>query len=311
MEQRTPPGVNQAPETGKKPAKSNDAFLAWEDPRVISRYKLRRAKDKVIVFAAIGCVALILYPLLDILIMFFYQGALALSIPRLTELTLQGGLANSLVGTLLLVAVSALIAIPLGVLGGIYLAEFSGRSRYADTVRLIADVLAGIPSIVLGYVGFLLLVLYFGWGFSPMAGALTLVILMLPYILRTTELSLRKVPLSLREAAIALGSTKSQMINKMTFSLALPGIVTGIILSMSISLGETAPLLYTAGNSNYYPCGLTNCALSYLTYIVYTFSKIPTADDQNLAYLSAFLLMSFVVVLNVVARTGLRRISRV
>ena len=166
-------------------------------------------------------------------------------------------------------------------------------------------------SIVLGYVGFLLLVLYFGWGFSPLAGSVTLAVLMLPYILRTTELSIRKVPQSLREAAIALGSTKTQMINKMTFSLALPGILTGIILSMSISMGETAPLLYTAYNSNYYPCGLTKCALSYLTYVVYTFAKIPTPDDQNLAYLSAFLLMSFVVALNVAARVGLRRQSKV
>lgn len=288
-----------------------NTLIAWQDPRVLSGYRVRRVKGKLIAVMASVCVALILYPLLDILFMFAYRGALAVSIPRLTQLTLQGGLANSIVGTLLLVALSTLIAIPLGVLGGIYLAEFSAQSRYADSVRFIADVLAGMPSIVLGYVGFLLLVLYFGWGFSPLAGSLTLAILMLPYILRTTELSLRKVPQNLREAALALGSTKTQMINKMTFSLALPGILTGIILSMSISMGETAPLLYTAGNSNYYPCGLTNCALSYLTYVVYTFAKIPTADDQNLAYLSAFLLMSFVVTLNIAARIGLRRLSRV
>lgn len=295
----------------RKNRDSEKLMPTWQDPKVISSYKVRRFKDKMIGITAIACVALVLYPLLDILFMFTYQGALALSVPRLTQLTLQGGIANSIIGTLLLVALSALIAIPLGVLGGIYLAEFSGQSRYADIVRFVADVLAGMPSIVLGYVGFLLLVLYFGWGFSPLAGSITLVVLMFPYILRTTELSIRKVPDSLREAAIALGSTKTQMINKMTFSLALPGILTGIILSMSISMGETAPLLYTAGNSNYYPCGLTNCALSYLTYIVYTFAKIPTPDDQNIAYLSAFLLMSFVVTLNIAARIGLRRLSKI
>lgn len=302
--------LDRSSETAKNP-EGETRLVTWQDPRVLSTYRIRRIRDKLIAVTAIVAVALILYPLLDILFMFIYQGALAISIPRLTQLTLQGGLANSIVGTLLLVALSALIAIPIGVLGGIYLAEFSGQSRYADIVRFIADVLAGMPSIVLGYVGFLLLVLYFGWGLSPLAGSVTLVILMLPYILRTTELSIRKVPQTLREAAIALGSTKTQMINKMTFSLALPGILTGIILSMSISMGETAPLLYTAGNSNYYPCGLTNCGLSYLTYIVYTFAKIPTTDDQNLAYLSAFLLMSFVVALNIAARIGLRRLSKV
>lgn len=259
----------------------------------------------------IAAIVVVLYPLVDILAMFAYSGALAISLPRLTQLTLQGGLANSVAGTLLLAILSAGVAIPIGVFGGIYLAEFSGRSRFADLVRFVSDVLAGMPSIVIGYVGFLVLVLYFRWGFSPLAGAITLTVLMLPYILRTTELSLRKVPQSLREGAIALGSTKTQLINKLTFSLALPGILTGIILSMSISIGETAPLLYTAGNSNYYPCGLTNCALSYLTYIIYTFAKIPTPDDQNLAYLSAFLLMAFVVALNITARIGLRRFSRI
>lgn len=297
-------------ETGNN-SQDNRQMQTWQDPKVISRYKIRRIKEKLIATTAILCVALILYPLLDILFMFTYQGALALSIPRLIQLTPQGGLANSIVGTLLLAALSALVAIPLGVLGGIYLAEFSGQSRYADIIRFIADVLAGTPSILLGYVGFLILVLYFGLGFSPLAGSLTLSVLMLPYILRTTELSIRKVPQSLREAAIALGSTKTQMINKMTFSLALPGILTGIILSMSIAMGETAPLLYTAGNSVSYPRGLTNSPLSYLTYIVYTFATSPNSYDPNQAYSSVFLLMAFVVGLNIAARFGLRRVSKV
>jgi phosphate transport system permease protein len=288
---------------------SERELLPWEDPKVISGYKIRRLKSRIITATAIISVAIILYPLLDILFLFFYRGILAISIPRLTQLTLQGGLANSIVGTLLLVGLSAMIAIPLGVLGGIYLAEFSGENRFATAVRFIADVLAGMPSIVIGYVGFLLLVLYFGWGLSLLAGALTLVVLMLPYILRTTELSIRKVPPSLREASLALGSTKTQMINKMTFPLALPGILTGIILSMSISIGETAPLLYTAGSSNYFPCGLVNCQVNYLTYVVYNFTKNPS--DPNVAYLSVFLLITFVTVLNIVARISLRRTSKI
>lgn len=289
----------------------------WQDRRVISGYKIRRAKEKLIAGLVIACVGIIMIPLLDIVFMFGYNGILSISIPRLLQTTgtEQQGLANALVGTLLLVTISALVAVPVGVIGGIYLAEFSGQSRFAEGVRFIADVLAGMPSILLGYLGLLVLDIYFGWGIgsggSVLAGGLTLSVLMLPYIMRTTELSLRKVPRALREAAIALGSTKTQMINRLTLSLALPGIVTGIILAMSISIGETAPLLYTAGNSNYYPCGIVHCPTSYLTYIIWIRAVSANTFDPELAYLSAFLLMSIVVGLNVLARIGLKRMSRV
>lgn len=287
--------------------------LPWRNPRVIRRYKLRRLADKAILAVTIVAVVAVLYPLLDILFMFFYQGALAISIPRLSGL--QNGLAGSLFGTLLLVSISTTIAVPLGVLGGIFLAEFSEQGRlsktYADIVRFVSDILSGIPSILLGYVGFLILVIDFGWGLSPLAGGVILSILMLPYVIKTTELSIRKVPLKLREAATALGATKTQMINRMSLPLALPGILTGIVLSMSIAMGETAPLLFTAGFSNYYPCGLANCQVGYLTYVIYTFAKIPTQDSQGLAYLAAFLLVSFAIVLNLTARIGLRRLSRI
>lgn len=287
----------------------------WEDERTLRRFRLRRVKDRLVAALAIACVALILYPLLDILYTFIYRGVLAISVTRLTQTTLNGGVANAIAGTLDLMILSAIIAIPFGVFGGIYLAEFSGQSRYANLIRFLADVLSGIPSIILGYLGFVVLILYFHWGYgtggSLLAGSIVLAILMLPYILRTTELSIRKVPQNLREAAIALGATKTQMVNKLTVLLALPGILTGIILSMSISIGETAPLLYTVGNSNYYPCGVVNCPASYLTYIIWTVANTSITDGTNLAYLSAFLLVSIVVVLNISARIGLRRFSKV
>ncbi|MBO0888101.1 ABC transporter permease subunit, partial [Candidatus Bathyarchaeota archaeon] len=193
------------------------SVLPWQDSKIQFRYKLRKLRDRLIIGATLLAVIVILYPLLDILFMFFYNGALAISIPRLTGLTLQYGLANSIVGTLLLIAISTTIAVPLGILGGIYLAEFSEKGKwnraYADAVRFISDVLSGMPSILLGYVGFLILVIDFGWGLSSMAGGVILAILMLPYVIKTTELSIRKVPLKLREAASALGATKSQTIN--------------------------------------------------------------------------------------------------
>ncbi len=288
---------------------------SWQNPRVISHYRRRQIEDWLVKGAATACLILVLYPLADILYRFAYRGFLALSVPALTQVMQDGGLASSIAGTALVAGLAAMIAVPVGVLGGVYLAEFSGRSKYAEVVRFIADVLAGVPSIVLGYVGFLLLVLYLGWGLSALAGGVTLAVLMLPYILRTTELSIRKVPKAIREAAESLGSTKTQIDNRLTFRLALPGILTGILLSVSIAMGETAPLLFTAGNSNFYPCGLTGCpgGVGYLTRIFYDFvlNPSPAPEFQNLAYLSAFLLMLFAVCINIVARLGLRRMSKV
>lgn len=309
--------------TGETDEKSDTIPHTWQDKRVRFWYIWRRGWNLFIIIAATLCVGVILYPLLDIVFLFAYHGVLAISLSRLTMTTSQGGgLANSIEGTLLLVGLSGSVAVPLGLAGGIYLAEFSGRSRFAEAVRFVADVLAGVPSILLGYVSFLVLILYFGWGRggsggSLLAGALALSVLMLPYVLRTTELSIKKVPNSLREAAIALGATKTQTINKMTLILALPGILTGIILSVSISVGETAPLLITVGNSDsfsncQFSSFLTNCPSSYLTYIIWNFVRSSnTTNGEPLAYLSVFLLILFVVGLNVIARIGLRRFSKV
>src|SRR5215831_1968101 len=209
-------------------------------------YRWRKFKDRTVSVLAVATVLAVMYPLVHILATFVYQGALSVSIQRLTQVTEFGGLANAIVGTGLLVGLSTLIAVPLGVLGGIYLAEFSGTSTYAELTRFVADVLSAMPSILLGWVGYLLLVIYFGWDFSPLAGAVTLSFLMLPYILRTTERSLRRVPASIREGAVALGTRRTQIVNYLAIRLAMPGILTGILLSISISIGETAALLYTA-----------------------------------------------------------------
>lgn len=309
MEKTVEPGQGQ----------TTDTLHTWQDRRVISRYRWRQVFGRLIAALAVVCVLLVLYPLLDIAFMFFYRGALAISISNLTMTSSDGGLANAIVGTLLITALAGLVAIPIGIMGGIYLAEFSGQSKYAQSIRFIADVLAGVPSILLGYISFVILILYFQWGRgavgsggSLFAGALALSVLMLPYILRTTELSLRKVPNSLREAATALGATKAQMINRMTFLLALPGILTGLILSLSIAIGETAPLLLTVGNSDYYSICLANCPTSYLTYMIWNFvTSANTVNGESLAYLSVFLLMSFVIGLNVIARVGLKRFSKI
>lgn len=287
---------------------------SWQDPRVLSMYRTRKLKDSLSKILSIVSLLAILYPLLDMLYMFAYKGVQVISITRLTGIT-SGyvGLANEIAGTFLLIALSSAIVIPIGVSGGIYMAEFSRKSKYTEMIHFVIDILAGVPSIVLGYCGYLLLVLYFGCGFSALAGAITLSVLMLPYIVRTAELSLNKVPTSIREAATALGCTKTTMINRLTLRFALPGILTGILLAISIAFGEIAALLFTAGASDYMPTGaLCNSQVGYLTYAIFQFSTFqsPISSANNLAYLAAFLLIVIVLSINVIARIGLRRLSR-
>ena len=289
----------------------------WQESRVKSNYRRRQLNDRIVkVLVIIGLIA-VLYPLIDVLYMFAYRGLTLISIPILTETTTGGtggggGLSNAIVGSAVLIGLSSLIVVPLGVFSGVYLAEFAGdRNRFAEVIRFVSDILAGVPSIVLGYVGYLLFVEYFRWGYSPMAAALTLSILMLPYIVRTTELAIRRVPDSIREGAIALGSTKASMINRLTLRFAIPGILTGVMLAVSISFSETAPLLYTADFNNYMPSALFHVPIGFLTYIVWVYSQEPYVQAHNLAYVASFILLSFVFLVNFVARVVLKRFSKI
>jgi phosphate transport system permease protein len=293
--------------------------VPWYEQRVSRTYRRRQIVDKILLVLIIAAVVVVLFPLLDMLYLFAYRGLSVISLADLTETTTGGtgglgggGIYNAITGSLLLLVLSASISVPIGVLSGVYMAEFAGdHNRYASTVRFFSDVLAGVPSIVLGYVGYLLFVLYAGWGYSALAGAVTLSILMLPYILRTTELSIRRVPDSIREGAIALGSTKTSMINRLTLKFALPGIITGVMLAISISFSETAPLLYTANFSNYPPSALLHQPVAYITGIVWTFSQIPGTSTHNLAYVASFVLLSIVFLINFVSRVVLKRFSKI
>jgi phosphate transport system permease protein len=292
---------------------ASSTLSPWNSPRVIANHRNRKYRDLAIKVLAVACVFAVLVPLADLLYMFAYRGIEAFSIARITN-NLGApvpGLSNAIEGTGILIGLSSLIAIPLGIFGGVYMAEFSKGGRFADGVRFSADVLAGIPSIVLGYVGFLALVIYFGLGYSAIAGAIILSIIMFPYIFRTTEIALRKVPPNIKEGAIALGSTKTTMINRLVLRFALPGILTGVLLSLGIALSETAPLLYTADFASYPPTSLVHSPLAYLTGVIWTFYQSPLNADVQLAYLSTFLLIVIVLSLNIVARVGLRRFSKI
>jgi len=290
-----------------------DSKTPWKHPTVAANHRLRKAKNLILTGLCVASIVAVLVPLGDMLYMFAYRGIEYISLARLegSPITKIPGIGNAIVGTGILTAVSSAIAIPLGVLGGIYMAEFSNGSKLAEGLRFAADVLAGVPSIVLGYVCFLALVIYLNFGYSVMAAGIALSIIMFPYIFRTTEIAIQRVPSSIKEGAIALGSTKTTMVNRLVVRFAMPGILTGILLAMGISLSETAPLLYTANFANYNPTGLFHSQVGYLTGVIYLFYTSNIPFDVQLSYVACFLLIMIVLALNVVARVGLKRFSKV
>jgi len=292
--------------------KSQRAFSPWNHPSVVSNHKRRRTRELVYKILSIAAVAAVLIPLGDMLAMFAYRGIEYLSVARLFNGlgNASPGLSNAILGTAYIIALSSAIAIPLGILGGVFMAEFGQGSRLAEAIRFAADVLAGVPSIVLGYVGFLALVVYFHFGYSLMAAAIIIAAIMFPYVFRPTEIALLKVPLGIKEGAIALGSTKTTMINRLVLPFALPSILTGVLLSIGIALSETAPLLYTADFANYNPTGLFHSPLAYLTGVIWTFYTSPIPSFVQVADVAVFLLIAIVLGLNIVARVGLRRFSK-
>ncbi len=234
----------------------------------------------------------------------FVRGFAALTWKVLTHVTegTGGGLLNAIEGTAVLAFGGILLATPPGLAAGIYLAEFD-QGRLAVTIRFLADVLVGVPSIVLGYFGYVTMVSDLGWKFSVAAGSITLAIMSLPYICRTSEMAIRQVPRTLREAAYALGAGDGRVVLTVCLPVALPGILTGILLALAISVGETAPLLYTAGWSNYLWTGhLTNEPIGYLTYAIWAFITEPFSSAHALAYAAAFFVTLFVLVISVLSR---------
>jgi len=218
-----------------------------------------------------------------------------------------GGLANDIVGTLLITFGVAVIAGVVGAGCGIYLSEF-GRPGFIRTVlRSASEVLSGVPSIVFGYVGYIALVVGLHWQFSLLAALIVLSMLVVPYIAKATEIALSQVPTAYREGAEALGMAKSHMLRKIVLRAAVPGMLTGLVIAIAISIGETAPLLYTAGSSVNYPTGaLTHSPVGYLTYAVYADFASPFASQHALSNDAAMILVVFVVLLIAATRLIVR-----
>jgi phosphate transport system permease protein len=240
---------------------------------------------------------LIIAPAIDIIISILAHALPVLKPSLLTETTSgnQLGLQNAIVGTLTLSIGVLIVAGTIGVLAGLYLAEFA-PPRFAAVARFFSEVLAGVPSIVVGYVGYVALVNGLGWHYSLLAGILALSALILPYIVKTTELAFSSVPRTLREGAVALGLSKGRMIRKVLLPPALPGIVSGLVLALAISTGETAPLLFTANFSDQNPTGLF-APVGYLTNVTYTDIQLPGTATQDLAYAAAGVTVLLVLLL--------------
>lgn len=248
-------------------------------------------------------------PLLNIVWVVAYNGLSAFSVELFTKTTngVDGGLLNAIEGTFIITFLAMAFAVPVGVGAGIYLSEY-GNNKLGSVIRFMSDVLTGTPSIVLGYFSYIVFVSALGWQFSILAASITVAILIVPYLARITEIALRQVPVAMREAGFALGATEPTIVFKIVLPGAASGVVTGALLALAISVGETAPLIYTAGWSNFLWNGkLTHEPMGYLTYVIWTFIDQPNAKSHALAFAAAFLVMLVVLVINIGVRLVLRR----
>jgi phosphate transport system permease protein len=210
-----------------------------------------------------------------------------------------GGMANAIVGTLILIGIGGLIGIPVGLMTGTYLSEF-GNNKFGSTVRFLIDVLSGIPSIVVGVVAYTLIVVPMKH-FSALAGGIALGILMIPTITRTTEEMIKLVPHSLREAGLALGIPKWKTTILIILRTAWKGIATGILLGLSRAAGETAPLLFTALGNRFWSTKIMQPIAS-LTVYIYDYAKAPFTDWNNQAWTAALVLILLISILSLLLR---------
>jgi phosphate transport system permease protein len=272
----------------------------------------RRWLSALMVTLCGAAVLLALVPVAMILFFVVAKGIGAINLEFFTHLPKPvgesgGGMANAIMGTLSLVGMGALIAIPNGVASGIYVAEFNG-TRLASIVRFAADTLNGVPSIVIGVFVYTLVVMPVKQ-FSGLAGALALGVMMIPVITRTTEELLRMVPMALREGAYALGATRARAMFTVVLPAALPGILTGVVLALARTAGETAPLLFTSFNNRFWASSVTEPMAS-LTVQVYTYAISPYEDWHRQAWAGALVLVTMVVACSALVRIATRRLER-
>ena len=275
----------------------------------LKRYKARQRANAIGLTLSMGAMVLGLFVLLWILSVLFRNGFAALDWSMFTESTPApgsegGGLANAIVGSLMMVAVTVLVSTPVGILAGIYLAEYGDRSKTAELTRFVTDIMLSAPSIVLGLFVYAIAVATVG-KFSGWAGSLALSLIAIPVVVRTTENMLRLVPGSLREAAFALGAPRWKVALMVTLRAARSGVLTGLLLAVARISGETAPLLFTALNNQFFSLDM-GAPMANLTVVIFQFAMSPYDNWIRLAWGGALLITLSVLLLNIVARVFLR-----
>jgi phosphate transport system permease protein len=258
-----------------------------------------------VVIALMALTALL--PLFSVLAMLLVRGGQSLSVALFVQLPPAagmegGGIGNAILGTLIMVGIASIIAVPVGILGAVYTAEFAPESRVSGVVRFAVKVLSGLPSVLAGLFAYAAVVLWTGQ-YSALAGGIALSILMVPTVLLTAEQAIKMVPQRMREAAIGMGATPTQVTLHIVLPTARPGILTGVMLAVARAAGETAPLLFTAMFSNFW---LTRNFLMEptpsLAVLIYNFSSSPFPNQIEIAWSASLVLVFLVLIANVVAQ---------
>jgi phosphate transport system permease protein len=270
----------------------------------MSSYAFRNFKNKLFFVLCLACVIIAVIPLLSILYETIAIGASQLNVHFLTANVLQGGIGPSIQGTLIMIGLTSLIGIPIGVLSGVYLAEF-GNNRYASTMRVINNVLTQVPSIIIGITAFGLIITLVTHTYSPLAGAVALSFMLIPIVARTTEESLKLVPNSVREASLALGVHKWRTILSVILPAAGSGLITGTLIGVARIAGETAPLLFTILGNNFFFQGF-NSPMDALPLRIFLNSRQPSPAIQSQAWGAALVLILIILALNIGVRLARR-----
>ncbi len=275
------------------------------DARRLAMHHKRKRTNVIALTLSLGAMAFGVFWLIWILFETIYLGIGGLNWATFTEMTppMQsegGGLANALMGSFMMVSLATLIGTPVGILAGVYLAEYGQKTWLGSAVRFINDILLSAPSIVIGLFVYAMVVAKMHT-FSGFAGALALALLVIPVVIRTTENMLSLVPNALREAAYALGTPKWKVILSITLKAARSGVITGILLALARVSGETAPLLFTALNNQFWSTDLTK-PMANLPKTIYDFAMNPDQHLQQIAWAGVFLITVGVLLLNILAR---------
>lgn len=287
-------------------AKLDKASLRYQLQNTMERKSSRKRKvNKVVTAFCIICVGLAIVPLGSILFEVIKNGVPALSIEFLTQrpgsmLSGRGGIGPAIQGTLITVGIASVVAVPIGVLAGMYLAEFAGNGPFPHAIRFFNDVLTGLPSIVLGIIGYIVVVLAIG-SFSVWAGSFALSIIMIPIVLRVTEESLKVVPNSLREAGYSLGIPKWKITLYITLKAAFGGVLTGIVLGISRIAGETAPLIMTILGTSLFFTGF-NEPVDALPLRIWRLASQPYESAHSQGWGAALVLIFIVLLFSVTLR---------